>query len=152
MYVRESGDGPVVLLLPGCPMPADHFAELAAQLARTHRVLSPDLPGYGKSPGDGNLQRTTEVLERAMLDRSVSELSIVGASLGAWRALALAASGRLRVSLVISLGGFAHLPDEARAAFGQFAAAVRAGQLPALEDSSSHACSRRDSPKCTPMT
>ncbi len=135
MYVRESGDGPVVLLLPGCPMPAEHFAELAAELATTHRVLSPDLPGYGKTAavGDKNLERTTEMLERAMLDRGVSQLSIVGTSVGAYRGLALAVSGRLRVTALVSIGGFAHLPDDVRAAFGQFAAAVRDGHVSALE-------------------
>jgi 3-oxoadipate enol-lactonase len=135
MFVRESGDGPAVLLIPGCPMPADHFAELAVELAKTHRVLSPDLPGYGKTPplSDDNLARTTEMLERMLLDRGVSRLSIVGASLGAYRAVALAVSGRLHVTALVSIGGFAHLPDEAREGFGQFAAAVRAGQVRQLE-------------------
>ena len=136
MYVRESGDGPVVLLIPGCPMPADHFAPLAAELAKTHRVLSPDLPGYGKTPAllDGNLERTTELLERVLRERGVSELSIVGTSVGAYRGLALAVSARLRVTALVSLGGFAHLPDEVRASFGQFADAVRKGRVSALED------------------
>jgi 3-oxoadipate enol-lactonase len=136
MFVRDSGEGPAVLLIPGCPMPAEHFAELAAELTKTHRVLSPDLPGYGKTPavGANNLERTTELLESMLLDRGVEQLSIVGASLGAYRALALAASGRLRVTGVYSLGGFAHLPDEMRAAFGQFAGAVRGGLAAALEE------------------
>jgi 3-oxoadipate enol-lactonase len=117
-------------------MPADHFAALADELAKTHRVLSPDLPGYGKTPPlrDGNLERTTELLERVLLERGVSQLSIVGTSVGAYRGLALAVSARLRVTALVSIGGFAHLPDEVRAAFGQFAAAVRDGHVSALED------------------
>jgi 3-oxoadipate enol-lactonase len=117
-------------------MPADHFAELAAELSKTHRVLSPDLPGYGSTPPvrDGNLERTTEMLERAMADRGVSQLSTVGTSVGAYRGIALAVSGRLHVTALVSLGGFAHFPDDVRAAFGQFAAAVRGGHIAALED------------------
>jgi pimeloyl-ACP methyl ester carboxylesterase len=136
MFVRENGDGPPVLLIPGCPMPAEHFMELIDELATDHRVFAPDLPGYGKTAAlaDDHLNRTTELLERTLLDRGVSHMSIVGASLGAYRGAALAASGRLRVTALYSIGGFVALPDDARAAFAQFAAAVRGGHVRVLEE------------------
>jgi hypothetical protein len=42
MRVHESGSGPAVLLLHGCPMPPAHLFPLAAALAATHRVLVRD--------------------------------------------------------------------------------------------------------------
>lgn len=43
------GAGPAVLLLHGFPQTRAMWARIAPALAQTHRVICPDLPGYGAS-------------------------------------------------------------------------------------------------------
>jgi epoxide hydrolase 4 len=47
--VREAGDGAPVVLLHGFPQTGDCWRAVAASLARRHRVIAPDLPGFGRS-------------------------------------------------------------------------------------------------------
>lgn len=55
-HVDVAGSGPVVLLLHGNGEDAASLAPVAADLARDHRVLSPDARGHGRSPrGTGPL-------------------------------------------------------------------------------------------------
>ncbi len=45
----EGGDGPPLLLLHGFPQTRALWADIAPQLAHEHRVICPDLRGYGQS-------------------------------------------------------------------------------------------------------
>lgn len=45
----SGGNGPPLLLLHGFPQTRAMWSHIAPQLARTHRVICPDLPGYGAS-------------------------------------------------------------------------------------------------------
>src|SRR5690349_13338945 len=45
--VLEGGDGPPVVLLHGPAGNATHWLRALPELARTHRVVAPDLPGHG---------------------------------------------------------------------------------------------------------
>jgi 4,5:9,10-diseco-3-hydroxy-5,9,17-trioxoandrosta-1(10),2-diene-4-oate hydrolase len=47
--VRSAGDGDPVLLLHGFPQTGDCWRSVAGRLARHHRVIVPDLPGFGRS-------------------------------------------------------------------------------------------------------
>jgi pimeloyl-ACP methyl ester carboxylesterase len=49
VFYRAAGDpsAPVVLLLHGFPTSSFMFRELIPRLARDHRVIAPDLPGFG---------------------------------------------------------------------------------------------------------
>src|ERR1700746_543839 len=49
IFVRESGDGDPVVLLHGFPETGRCWKHVAESLSATHRVLVPDLPGYGRS-------------------------------------------------------------------------------------------------------
>lgn len=49
IFYRELGEGPPVVLLHGWPQTGECWREVASALARRHRVLVPDLPGYGRS-------------------------------------------------------------------------------------------------------
>jgi pimeloyl-ACP methyl ester carboxylesterase len=50
IYTRIGGKGPAVVLLHGYGETGDMWAPLAAQLARDHTVIVPDLRGMGNSP------------------------------------------------------------------------------------------------------
>jgi pimeloyl-ACP methyl ester carboxylesterase/membrane protein DedA with SNARE-associated domain len=83
-------DRPTVLLLHGSPGSADNFVRLAPILARTHRVLAPDLPGFGHSdldvPDVSIVAHAGHVL--ALLDGlGIARVHAVGYSLGGGVAL-----------------------------------------------------------------
>jgi pimeloyl-ACP methyl ester carboxylesterase len=128
LFVREVGSGPAVLLLGGSPTPAEHLMPLAERLSHRRRVLLPDLPGYGRSPmpeGPYTLARAQTMLEDALAARGIDATAVVGLSLGAYRSFALARSARVRVTHVVSLGGFAGLDADVADGMRQLAAAVR---------------------------
>ena len=49
MHVRTGGDGPPLVLLHGWPQTGHCWRHVAAELAREHTVVVPDLRGYGRS-------------------------------------------------------------------------------------------------------
>ena len=133
---REIGQAPAptVVFLHGCPTSVDHLEPLARGIADTHRCIMMELPGYGRSsyppPGDGNVVGRGEIAIVATLRSiGVRRLSLVGHSLGGYRALSLACSGLFDVDAVIALGGFARLPEEIGAGLAAVAPAVRSGSL-----------------------
>src|SRR6266700_1095072 len=60
IHVRVGGQGPAVVLLHGFGDTGDMWAPMAAELARDHRVVVPDLRGMGLSshPADGYDKKT----------------------------------------------------------------------------------------------
>lgn len=115
-----------VLVLHGSPMPAESVLPLATALAGQHRVLVPDLPGYGETEPVADIFADTEAaLQTLLADHGIVSIDLVGVSLGAYRALRLAAGGTLRVRRVAVLGGFASLTDAERQSFRDLAAKIR---------------------------
>src|SRR5512132_2410909 len=49
VFYREAGppNGPVILLLHGCPTSSFQYRELIPRLADRYRVIAPDYPGFG---------------------------------------------------------------------------------------------------------
>lgn len=93
LHVRVGGKGPAVVLLHGFGDTGDMWAPLAADLARDHQVVVPDLRGMGLSsqPAGGYDKRTQAadiraVLTKLGLDRAV----IVGHDIGTMVAYAYA--------------------------------------------------------------
>jgi haloalkane dehalogenase len=83
---RELGTGPAVLLLHGWPTSSWLWRGLMGPIARTHRVIALDLPGFGASdkPVDGRYDFPD--FERAidgLLDRlEIDQVAIAGHDLG----------------------------------------------------------------------
>lgn len=133
LHVRDLGSGPAVLLLHGAPTPPEYFGPLVEALRPRHRVIFPDLPGYGASPPITTGYALAEVyrrLEDELLRRGIEEVATVGFSAGGHHAIAMAASTRVRVTRIVALAAFAALDEEGRAGMRQFAAMLRAGTDP----------------------
>ena len=87
----DRGTGPPVLLLHGQPGSGQDWDPVADLLASDHRVLVPDRPGYGDSPGPasgptGNARAMAALLEEA----GGAPATVVGYSYGATVALRMA--------------------------------------------------------------
>ncbi len=80
--VLEGGDGPAVVLLHGPAGNATHWMRVVSELATTHRVVVPDLPGHGASfPVDGEFDAVAWLGE--LIAHSCPEPpSVVGYALG----------------------------------------------------------------------
>ena len=86
--------GPAVVLIHGFGDTGDMWAPLAADLARDHTVVVPDLRGMGLSshPPDGYDKRTEAADIRAVLTRlNIDRAAIVGHDIGTMVAYAYAA-------------------------------------------------------------
>jgi len=73
LHVADAGSGPVVLLLHGNGEDGASLAPVAADLARDHRVLSPDARGHGRSP-----RGTGPLTIARMADDAAAVLAAVG--------------------------------------------------------------------------
>lgn len=95
LHVRVAGTGPAVVLIHGFGDTGDMWAPLAAELAKDHRVVVPDLRGLGLSakPEGGYDKRNQAADIRAVLDRlGIDRADIVGHDIGTMVAYAYAAS------------------------------------------------------------
>lgn len=128
MQIHESGSGPAVVLLHGAPSPVSYFGPVVEGLASTRRVLCPVLPGYAGTaphPGGYGLDEITRLFATELAARGVTEAAVLGYSYGAYRALALALEGSLRVTRLYLLSGFAGFDEAERAERRQLAALIR---------------------------
>jgi len=94
IHVRAGGHGPAVVLIHGFGDTGDMWAPLAAELARDHTVVVPDLRGMGLSshPAGGYDKRTQAADVRAVLTQlSIDRAAIVGHDIGTMVAYAYAA-------------------------------------------------------------
>ncbi len=104
IYVRYGGNGPAVVLLHGYGETGDMWAPMAADLARDHTVVVPDLRGLGLSskPAGGFDKKTqagdvTGVLDELKIDRA----DVVAHDIGNMVGYALAAQHPDRVTRLV---------------------------------------------------
>lgn len=117
VFYREAGpaNAPVIVLLHGFPTSSHMFRELIPLLAATHRVIAPDLPGFGrtKAPPRGKFQYSFDNLARVIdkflmslnLDRYALYIFDYGAPVG----LRIAMAHPDKVTAIISQNGNAYL-------------------------------------------
>jgi pimeloyl-ACP methyl ester carboxylesterase len=76
LAMHDDGTGPAVVLLHGIPGSAASWAPVARLLAADHRVLVPDLLGFGTSSRQTDLATLHARGQAEALDRALDELGI----------------------------------------------------------------------------
>jgi pimeloyl-ACP methyl ester carboxylesterase len=115
LRVLEGGAGPALILLHGRGNAATTWFPLLPALARSHRVLAVDLPGFGQSEArhfrgggfEAGLAFFTDAIEHWLVAEGLTSASIAGHSLGGLVALELARRGHVvpaKLALIGSMG------------------------------------------------
>lgn len=129
MHWHEFGGGvKTVLILHGAPSNLQTVRPLVDELSVDHRVLVPEMPGYGGSPAlpsPYSLAAAHDLIERELAARAVGEVAIIGFSLGVYRGLKLALARHASVSDLVLLGGFANLRPPEREGLKGFAGLLK---------------------------
>lgn len=104
IYVRSGGSGPAVVLIHGYTDTGDMWGPLAAELAKTHSVIVPDLRGLGGSsqPAGGYDKKTQAGDIRAVVTAlGYDRAAVVGHDIGTMVAYAYAARYRDKVERLV---------------------------------------------------
>jgi pimeloyl-ACP methyl ester carboxylesterase len=86
LHVAEGGRGAPVLLLHGYPQSREVWRLVAPELAKTHRVIIPDLRGMGLSeaaPDGYDLGNVAEDIHQLVLSLGIAKVKVVGHDWGA---------------------------------------------------------------------
>lgn len=78
------GDGPLVVCVHGLEGSAYNWALIAPRLAETHRVIAPDLSGFGFTPpldGGSTVERNADLV-KDVIDHFGGEAMLIGNSMG----------------------------------------------------------------------
>jgi pimeloyl-ACP methyl ester carboxylesterase len=92
---RVQGEGPPVVLLHGWGADGASLHPLAAHLARRHRTVTPDLPGFGGTalpPADWGVDDYTAWTEQLLAKLDITRAVLLGHSFGGRIAVLLAAT------------------------------------------------------------
>ena len=116
LHVEETGSGSPVVLLHGFTGSARAMAGVAAGLSDTHRILSVDLIGHGRSaaPRDASAYSMTACVDQlaSLLDRlNLVEAHWIGYSMGGRAALALGVAHPARMLSALLVGTSAGIRD-----------------------------------------
>lgn len=95
---RQSGEGPVLILLHGWAMSSMVFTEISVQLSRNFAVFAPDLRGHGDSdPGPGyGCDALAADLAEWIITLDLQPVALLGWSMGGEVALALTSVAEIR--------------------------------------------------------
>jgi pimeloyl-ACP methyl ester carboxylesterase len=121
LYYEVRGSGPVLLMIPGGPMDADGFKQIAERLADSYTVVTYDCRGNSRSPMQSSWDELTVGLfaddARRLLDAfGPDQAYVLGSSGGATYGLDLVARhpGRVRTLVAHEPPVSELLPDAAR--------------------------------------
>jgi pimeloyl-ACP methyl ester carboxylesterase len=107
---QKTGSGPPLLLIHTIRTQLEYFRSLAPLLARSHTVYVIDLPGHGHSPIDPSASFDEPYFRRAIVRvieaLDLSDVTIVGESIGGALALTVAASLPQRVKRVYAINPY----------------------------------------------
>jgi pimeloyl-ACP methyl ester carboxylesterase len=124
LHYRTLGDGEPLLLLHGFFGASSDFIHLfdVGVLARTHRIIAPDLRGHGGTLDPGGTFSMRECARDlwALLDAlGIERVRAVGTSLGGNTLLHMATQQPARVEAMVLVSATSHFPAEARAIMAQ---------------------------------
>ena len=112
-YVEIAGQGPDLVLLHGLGASSFSWRHNRAPLSRHFRVITPDLPGHGRSPAPVDADYRAEALVRGVVDfldwQGLDTVALGGNSLGGGLSLVLAREHPARVSALVLLAPAAAL-------------------------------------------
>lgn len=107
---QKIGSGPPLLLIHTIRTQLEYFRSLAPLLAGSHTVYAIDLPGHGHSPIDPGASFDEPYFRRAVIrvieELNLSDVTIVGESIGGALALTVAASLPQRVKRVYAINPY----------------------------------------------
>jgi pimeloyl-ACP methyl ester carboxylesterase len=114
--VVELGEGPPVLFVHGLSGSWPNWLEQLPVFARTHRVIAPDLPGFGRSPmptGEISISAYARTLDALLDALGVDAATVVGNSMGGFVAAELAINFPQRVErlVLVSAAGLSTYGD-----------------------------------------
>lgn len=95
LFFTDKGSGPTVVLIHGFPFDHSIWDEFSAQLADRCRVITIDLPGFGKSalePMIFSIDDIGSMVAAFLKAQRLSPCTLVGHSLGGYVALSVAAN------------------------------------------------------------
>ena len=99
----DTGDGPPVVLLHAGVTDRRMWGAVAPHLAATHRVVAPDLRGFGDTPMPGEAYADADDVAHLLDTLGIASAAVVGASYGGRVALELATRHPERVSSLVLL-------------------------------------------------
>jgi pimeloyl-ACP methyl ester carboxylesterase len=100
----DTSEGPPLVLVHGVGGDADQWAFCLPALARSHRVIALDLPGFGRSDKpsiDYRIEGYVEMLQRFLDAIGVDDAALLGHSLGGWIVAAFALEFPARVTRLV---------------------------------------------------
>ncbi|GMO97739.1 MULTISPECIES: alpha/beta fold hydrolase [Bradyrhizobium] len=107
---HKTGSGPPLLLIHTIRTQLEYFRRLAPLLARSHTVYAIDLPGHGHSPIDPSASFNEPYFRQAVIRfieaLDLSDITLVGESIGGALALTVAASLPHRVKWVYAINPY----------------------------------------------
>jgi pimeloyl-ACP methyl ester carboxylesterase len=102
-FVRESGAGDPIVLFHGFPQTGECWRRVAELLSVSHRVIVPDLPGFGRStaPPAYDASRVADILADLLDAAGAKRATVVGHDWGGSLAFALTLAHPDRVGKLV---------------------------------------------------
>jgi pimeloyl-ACP methyl ester carboxylesterase len=139
---RESGTGPVLVLLHSLGLSHREWEPIVAPLSTRLRVVVPDLPLHGDSEDRPrhpySPEWLTDVIAGFCREVGGPRCRVAGHDLGAELALRAVAAGRLEPARLVLMPNRLHRRDQFIASRMGWRAACRLGALPGLDRALSH--------------
>ena len=132
----QIGQGPTLFLFHSLLSDRASFDAIAPDLARSHRTIVPELPGFGKSvPVDGGLGAVVDRMAEAVTDAADGgDVTVLGNGYGGFVALQMAIRHPEIASRLILADCGAAFSETGRQAFRNIAAASREKGLQAITE------------------
>lgn len=92
LFFEQRGQGRPLIFIHGFPMHSQVWTDFRNSFTKSNTVITPDLPGFGKSPllsGAFSLAQVAEEVIQLVVDHAFGDAVLIGHSLGGYVALAM---------------------------------------------------------------